>query len=191
MTEKTKVVITEEQKSVKVPKGLRMLIRRCCLAALQLTGYQGAAIVNVILTDNNTVSKHLGTTDTVEAISVASNTPGVLGDVFISLEQAQAVAAATESTFQKEVCLLTVREMLHLTGCEGDGELREYLDMIMYQLGFPLTTAREYIRSYHFFHTSLKQKEADSHAAGFFCAEIIDEHFRKISIESLNPSPLN
>lgn len=146
MTEKTKVVITEEQKSVKVPKGLRMLIRRCCLAALQLTGYQGVAIVNVILTDNNTVSKHLGTTDTVEAISVASNTPGVLGDVFISLEQAQAVAAATESTFQKEVCLLTVREMLHLTGCEGDGELREYLDMIMYQLGFPLTTAREYIR---------------------------------------------
>ena len=62
------------------------------------------------------------------------------------LEQAQAVAAATESTFQKEVCLLTVREMLHLTGCDGDGELREYLDMIMYQLGFPLTTAREYIR---------------------------------------------
>ena len=29
MAEKTKVVITDIQKTVKVPKGLRMLIRRC------------------------------------------------------------------------------------------------------------------------------------------------------------------
>ena len=146
MTEKTKVVITDEQKSVKVPKGLRLLIRRCCLATLKLAGYEGAAIVNVILTDNSTVSKHLGTTDTVEAISLASNTHEVLGDVFISLEQAQGVAAATDSSLQKEVCLLTVREVLHLMGYEDTAELREYLDMIMYQLGFPLTTAREFIR---------------------------------------------
>ena len=57
MTEKTKVVISEEQKSVKVPKGLRMLIRRCCLATLQLAGYERAAKVHVILTDNETVSE--------------------------------------------------------------------------------------------------------------------------------------
>ncbi len=146
MTEKTKVVITEEQKSVKVPKGLRMLIRRCCLATLQLAGYERAAKVHVILTDNETVSRHLGTTDTAEALSVASNTQGVLGDVFISLEQAAAVAKTTESTLQKEVCLLTVREVLHLLGYGDDAKAHDLLEMIMYQLGFPLTTARELSR---------------------------------------------
>ena len=42
MAEKTKVVITDIQKTVKVPKGLRMLIRRCCLATLRLQGYSAS-----------------------------------------------------------------------------------------------------------------------------------------------------
>ena len=38
---KVKVLITNDQKKVKVPTGIRLLIRRCCMAALQLEGLNG------------------------------------------------------------------------------------------------------------------------------------------------------
>ena len=36
MADKIRVVITNNQKTVKVPTGIRMLVRRCCNAVLQL-----------------------------------------------------------------------------------------------------------------------------------------------------------
>ena len=47
MTGKIKVVITNKQKEVKIPTGLRMLIRRCCNAVLRMEEFDGDAEVGV------------------------------------------------------------------------------------------------------------------------------------------------
>ena len=41
--ERVKVVITNDQKKVKVPTGIRLLIRRCCHAVLELENFEGSA----------------------------------------------------------------------------------------------------------------------------------------------------
>ena len=48
MTEnRVKVIITNAQKNVKVPTGIRMLIRRCCTAVLTYEQFQGPAEISV------------------------------------------------------------------------------------------------------------------------------------------------
>ena len=47
-----KVNIENRQKTVKVPTGMRLLIRRCCHAVLTLENFEGAAEVDVMLVDN-------------------------------------------------------------------------------------------------------------------------------------------
>ena len=50
--DKTRVIIVNRQKEVKVPTGIRMLIRRCCNAVLKLEDFKGSAEVSVTLVDN-------------------------------------------------------------------------------------------------------------------------------------------
>ena len=58
MTEnKIRVIITNKQKAVKIPTGLRMLIRRCCHAVLELEKFQGPAEISVTFTDNEEIRK--------------------------------------------------------------------------------------------------------------------------------------
>ena len=45
--DKLKVIITNDQKAVKIPAGLRLMLRRCCTAVLRLEGFQGDAEVNI------------------------------------------------------------------------------------------------------------------------------------------------
>ena len=52
---KVKVLITNDQKKVKVPTGIRLLIRRCCMAALQLEGLTGNFEVSVTFVDNEKI----------------------------------------------------------------------------------------------------------------------------------------
>ena len=53
MTEKKiRVIITNNQKAVKIPTGLRMLIRRCCHAVLELEKFEEPAEISVTFTDN-------------------------------------------------------------------------------------------------------------------------------------------
>ena len=49
---KIRVVITNKQKTVKIPTGIRMLVRRCCNAVLQLEKFEGPAEISVTFTDN-------------------------------------------------------------------------------------------------------------------------------------------
>ena len=39
--EKLKVVIENKQKTVKIPTGIRLLIRRCCHAVLEMENFEG------------------------------------------------------------------------------------------------------------------------------------------------------
>ena len=52
MNEKLRVIISNNQKKVKVPTGIRMLIRRCCHAVLQLEEFSDLAEISVTFTDN-------------------------------------------------------------------------------------------------------------------------------------------
>ena len=48
-----KVLITNEQNAVKVPSGLRILIRRSCNAVLEYENIDGTAEINVTFMDND------------------------------------------------------------------------------------------------------------------------------------------
>ena len=41
--DKTRVIITNEQKAVKIPTGLRMIVRRACNAVLKMEEFEGPA----------------------------------------------------------------------------------------------------------------------------------------------------
>lgn len=53
--ESVKVVISNDQKAVKVPTGIRLLIRRCCHAVLELEHFEGSAEVSVRFVDNEQI----------------------------------------------------------------------------------------------------------------------------------------
>ena len=50
--EKIRVLISNRQKAVKIPTGLRMLIRRCCHAVLRLEQFPDSAEISVSFVDN-------------------------------------------------------------------------------------------------------------------------------------------
>ena len=52
---KVKVLIKNEQKDVKIPTGIRLLIRRCCNAALLEEGIDREAEVSVTFVNNEEI----------------------------------------------------------------------------------------------------------------------------------------
>ena len=146
MAEKIKVVITDIQKTVKVPKGLRMLIRRCCLATLRLQGFSGSTEIDVIFTDNDEIrkinEKFFGGSSVESMLYKPMNDDGVLGAVYVSLERAGELAQTYFSSLQREAVYLTVLGVLGILGCDPEDEgSREREEMIMYELGFPMSTS--------------------------------------------------
>lgn len=156
--DKIKVNIENKQKNFKVPTGVRMLIRRCCHAVLELEGFEGSAEVDVSLVDNqqiHAINREQRDIDApTDVLSFPLGENGVydqnpatgaymLGDIVISLERAQAQAGEYGHTFQREVGYLTVHSMLHLLGydhVEGGLEavrMREKEEAVMLSVGLP------------------------------------------------------
>ena len=156
--DKVKVSIENKQKTVKVPTGVRMLIRRCCHAVLRLEGFEGSAEVDVSLVDNEIIHginlEQREIDAPTDVLSFPLGEDGVydqnpatgaymLGDIVISLERAQAQAEEYGHTFQREVGYLTVHSMLHLLGydhVEGGLEavrMREKEEAVMRSIGLP------------------------------------------------------
>ena len=52
MKDKIKVIITNEQNNVKIPTGIRMLIRRCCKGVLVNEQFKGSAEISVTIVDD-------------------------------------------------------------------------------------------------------------------------------------------
>ena len=46
MKEKIKVIIANDQKAVKIPTGVRLLVRRCCNAVLTNEQFKGSVEIN-------------------------------------------------------------------------------------------------------------------------------------------------
>ena len=52
VVDRTRVIIVNRQKEIKIPTGIRMLVRRCCNAVLKLEKFKGSAEVSVTFVDN-------------------------------------------------------------------------------------------------------------------------------------------
>lgn len=129
--DKVRVIITDAQKTVKIPTGLRMQIRRTCIAALRNEEFRGSAEIAVTFVDNQEIHrlnlKFRNTDSDTDVLSFPLGEDGVydvnpqtgaslLGDVVISMEKAQEQAELFGHSFEREVCYLTVHSVLHLLG---------------------------------------------------------------------------
>lgn len=129
--DKVRVIITDGQKKVRIPTGLRMLVRRACIAVLREEKFEGNAEVCVTFVDNEEIhrlNKEFREKDfATDVLSFPLGENGIydvnpdtgakqLGDVVISLERAEEQAAEFGHSLQREVCYLTVHSMLHLLG---------------------------------------------------------------------------
>lgn len=121
---KIRVIITNKQKAVKIPTGIRMLVRRCCNAVLQLEKFEGSAEISVTFTDNEGIkalNKQYRDKDIeTDVLSFPMGENGVydtnpetgaqiLGDVVISMEKArdQAELSVTASRERLDILPLT------------------------------------------------------------------------------------
>ena len=156
--DKIKVNIENKQKAIKVPTGVRLLIRRCCHAVLRLENFEGSAEVDVSLVDNATIHainlEQREIDAPTDVLSFPLGEDGVydqnpatgaymLGDIVISMEKAQAQAEEYGHSLQREVGYLTVHSMLHLLGydhVQGGLEavrMREKEEAVMLSIGLP------------------------------------------------------
>ena len=156
--DKIKVTIENQQKAIKIPTGVRLLIRRCCHAVLRLEGFEGSAEVDVSLVDNARIHEINLEQRNIDAptdvLSFPLGEDGVydqnpatgaymLGDIVISMEKAQAQAEEFGHSLQREVGYLTVHSMLHLLGYDhvnGGLEavrMREKEEAVMLAVGLP------------------------------------------------------
>jgi len=55
---KVKVIISDRQKAVAIPTGLRLLVRKVCTAALKEQGFEQDAEVNVTFVDDNQIHQY-------------------------------------------------------------------------------------------------------------------------------------
>ena len=135
--EKIRVIISNRQKQIRVPTGVRMLIRRCCHAVLQLEGFPDPAEISVSFVDNDQIKemnrqyRDKDSVTDVLSFPMFDLTPGdkppeedadpatgliPLGDMCISLERAKAQAKEYGHSNRRELAYLAVHSVLHLLG---------------------------------------------------------------------------
>ncbi len=157
-----KVYITDNQKSVKIPSGLRILIRRACNAVLEAEGVSGNVEVSVMFVDDEQIeqlnSQHRGKQQPTDVLSFPLSDNGeydinrqtgakMLGDIVISMERAFEQADMYGHTLQREVAFLTVHSMYHLLGYDHEAggieavKMREKEEATMIKLGLPRTAS--------------------------------------------------
>lgn len=158
MTEnKIRVIITNKQKTVKIPTGIRMLVRRTCNAVLRLEEFKGSAEISVTFVDNPGIkelnAQYRDKDAVTDVLSFPMGENGVwdknpetgafiLGDVVISMEKAVEQADIYGHSLQREVGYLTAHSVLHLLGYDHMEPLdrvhmREKEELVMEQLGLP------------------------------------------------------
>ena len=154
---KLKVYVKNNQTEVKVPVGIRLLIRRCCQAVLTTENFGKDAEVSVSFVSNNEI-KNLNkiyrnkdaVTDVLSfpltsedgTVEINPETGAVqLGDVVISLETAVKQAQNFGHSLEREVGFLTVHSMLHLLGYDHETSqldqriMREKEESVLEKLG--------------------------------------------------------
>ena len=157
-----KVYITNDQHSVNVPSGLRILIRRSCNAVLEFEHFEGPAEISVTFVDNAKIAElnnqYRNKPMPTDVLSFPLGQDGVydidqdtgakmLGDIVISMEKAMEQAELYGHPLQREVAFLTVHSMLHLLGYDHENggleavRMREKEEAVLIQLGLPRTVS--------------------------------------------------
>ncbi len=152
-----KVIISNEQKKIKVPTGIRLLIRRCCHAVLELENFEGSAEVSVTFVDNQRIHelnkqfRNIDRETDVLSFPLGENNEydvnldtgaKLLGDIVISLEKAVEQAELYNHPLQREIGFLTVHSMLHLLGYDHENggleevHMREKEETVLTQIGW-------------------------------------------------------
>lgn len=155
--ETVKVIISNNQKAVKVPTGIRMLIRRCCHAVLELENFEGSAEVSVTFVDNAQIKElnalHRNIDRETDVLSFPLGENGnydvnldtgakMLGDIVISMEKAVEQAELYNHPLQREIGFLTVHSMLHLLGYDHENggleevHMREKEETVLTRIGW-------------------------------------------------------
>ena len=160
--EKIRVIISNRQKQVRVPTGVRMLIRRCCHAVLQMEGFSDPAEISVSFVDNDQIremNRQYRDKDSVtDVLSFPMGEDGhydvnhetgakILGDIVISMPKAMEQANTYGHSLEREIGYLTAHSMLHLLGYDHeDGgmarvRMREKEEWVMRELGLPASSS--------------------------------------------------
>ena len=157
-----KVYITNQQKAVKIPSGLRILIRRSCNAVLDYEKFEGPAEISVTFVDNNMIrelnAQYRNKDMPTDVLSFPLGENGIydknedtgaamLCDIVISMKKAMEQAELYGHALQREVAFLTVHSMLHLLGYDHEAggleavRMREKEEAVLVQLGLPRTVS--------------------------------------------------
>ena len=156
--EKIKVVITNAQNDIKIPVGIRMLLRRCCNALLTMEKFEGPAQVDITFVNDEQMrelnKQHRNIDKTTDVLSFPLGEDGVydkhpetgaalLGDIVISIPNAFSQAEEYDHSVQREMAYLTAHSMLHLLGYDHEVpgiesvRMREKEEAVMTELGLP------------------------------------------------------
>ncbi len=157
-----KVYITNNQKEIKIPSGLRILIRRACNAVLNSEGMKDEAEVSVMFVDDAQIAQlneqYREKPQPTDVLSFPLGCDGqydtnkdtgakMLGDIVISMQRATEQAEMYGHTLQREVAFLTVHSMYHLLGYDHENggmeavKMREKEEATLIQLGLARTAS--------------------------------------------------
>ncbi|MDU7337382.1 MAG: rRNA maturation RNase YbeY [Clostridium sp.] len=160
--EKIRVIIDNTQKEVKIPTGLRMLIRRCCNAVLRLEKFPHPAEISVTFVNNEQIRElnrqYRDKDSSTDVLSFPMGENGeydenhdtgakILGDIVLSMEKAVEQAERYGHSLEREVGYLCAHSMLHLLGYDHEQggmdrvRMREKEEQVMTQLGLPSTSS--------------------------------------------------
>ncbi len=153
---KVKVMIGNDQKKIKLPKGIRPLVRKCCQAVLAEENFSEPAEVSVLFVDNDKIHQlnklYREKDKPTDVLSFPLGENGIydinnetgaclLGDVVISIETALKQAKIYDHSLEREIGFLTVHSMLHLLGYDHEttpleaAKMHEKEEIILEELG--------------------------------------------------------
>lgn len=154
---KLKVYVKNNQNVVKIPVGIRLLIRRCCQAVLTTEKFDKDAEISVSFVTNKEIRRlnkayrnkdaetdvlsfPLTNDDGTQEVNAETGFV-LLGDVVISLETAVKQAEMYGHSLEREVGFLTVHSILHLLGYDHETSplderiMREKEENVLEKLG--------------------------------------------------------
>lgn len=164
MKHKRLLKIDFENKQEKLPLTykVKMLVRAAVEATLDYEQYENDVEVSVTFTDNEQIKElnlqFRGIDRSTDVLSfplfdfegeseepLTDELQGMLGDIVLSLEQAEIQANEFGHSFEREVAFLCVHSMLHLLGYDHETGEEDELDMrrrqsaVMERLGLAVT----------------------------------------------------
>ena len=150
-----KVNIVFKQKNIKLPTGIRLLIRKACNATLQYEQFAGPAEVDVTVVNDDMIkemnSQFRNIDSATDVLSFPLGSDGnydinpetnakMLGDIVISQDKVFEQAESYGHSVRREFAFLIAHSMLHLCGYdhmnpEEAARMEEKQEQILQKLG--------------------------------------------------------